>query len=210
MAKVSKAVKKYVKHALDANEEDKVYDTNQLNPSGVAGEVNNSVGSFANLTGMAQGTTNLTRIGNKVNPKSLKVWVQGTIGTTAVTSNTTVRTIIFMDHDIEAVQPVLAGVLNNTGGNASNAVIWPYNDDNVPKRFTIMLDKTHRLAIGGNERFSFSHTFGKKQLRQITFATNGGIIGKGTVRSLILSQIADNSADTPEVGICSKLYYEDA
>lgn len=208
--RVSKAVKNYVKAKLDADVEDKYFVTNQLNVAGVAGPVDNSAGSFQNLTGMVQGTTNITRLGNKINPKSLDVWVQARHTQIGVAGDTLVRVIIFMDHDLEAVQPTSAGVLNDTSIATNNFVIAPYIENNVPQRFTIMLDRLLKLELNGSPLAFLHHRFNKSDLRQITFGTNGAIIGKGTVRSLLLSQQADNDADIPEVGITSRLVYEDA
>lgn len=208
--KVSNAVKSYVKAKLDADVEDKYYVTNQLNVAGAGGPVDNSAGSFQNLTGMAQGLTNITRLGNKINPKSLDVWVQARHTQIGVAGDTLVRVLIFMDHDIEAVQPTSELVLNSTSQGTTNFVISPYIENNVPSRFTIMLDRLLKLELNGSPMAHLHHHFSKSDLRQITFNTNAGIIGKGTVRSLLLSQHADNDADIPEVGIQSRLVYEDA
>lgn len=208
--RVSKAVKKYVKAKLDADVEDKYFVTNQLNVAGAGGPVDNHLGSFQNLTGMVQGLTNITRLGNRITPKSLDIWVQARHTQIGVAGDTLVRVLIFMDHDIEAVQPTALEVLNSTSDATTNFVISPYIENNVPRRFTIMLDRLLKLELNGSPLAHLHHRFNKSDLRQITFNTNASIIGRGTVRSLLLSQHPDNDADIPEVGIQSRLVYEDA
>lgn len=207
--KVSDDVKTYVKKAITEAPEKKKYVTYQDNP--FAGVVNYDVGSFQSLTGMVQGTTDRTRIGDVIKPISmeLRYFAQANQDATGA-SATSVRYIVFIDKDHLAAAAVIADVLELQPGTSDFCA--PYNIQNVPARFTILYDKMVDLPAPAYGAVSYGNTqttraFIKGLPGKIFF--NGGGLGKNEMQSLITSNRSNALALEPRVVMTSSLIYTD-
>lgn len=206
--RVSKEVKKYVKNVMDADVEDKVYTTNQLNAA--AGPVDYNLGTLQNLSGMAQGLTNITRIGNKIRPKSLELWGSAYAATAALASNSLVRFIIFQRNDMDPTAPTSADLLVAASLSTGNAPLSAYDAGTVPRKYKILFSTILNVSGLGEGVASFHKKITGKKLSMITFATNAATNGKGSIWSLIMSNQIAAAATCPAAGIVSRLVYEDA
>lgn len=172
------------------------------------GAVNSGTGSFAVLSIMAQGTTNVTRVGDSIMPKALRVSYYMTPASTVGGSDTNGRVIIFADKDHNGLNPVLADILSIT--TASNSCNAGYNPDNVPTRFTILSDHSFPLMNYASVAGVGNPSIFTRHIKRLPGKVNyvGATAGKNTIFALaVSSQAAGNS---PKYGFASQLLYKDA
>lgn len=207
---VSKAVKKYVNAKLDDLVEDKHHVSNQRNPSGATGNVNNSVGSFQACTDVPQGDGVGERIGIKIKPKKLTISWNGACGT----ADATVRFIVFKDTAMDATQPTID--LLFTGGALSNdnAPTAPYNPVRVGpgQRFQILADKLIALSLTGPSNKSGKIVLNRSKLPgHIEFRGDAGnTLARNQIYTLAVGDATAGGADTPYFAFTTDLMYEDA
>lgn len=97
-----------------------------------------STGTVFALNGVAQGLTDITRIGNKIRGKD--VLCRGVFAINASATNTLIRAILFCDKQYNGADPAVSDVL----GSAS--VLAPLNRDNT-ERFVILKDQLISLVV---------------------------------------------------------------
>lgn len=209
MSKVSKAVKKYVQNALKESPEHKVYDTAQVNPA--AGNVNYDVGSFQVLTNMAQGTSQITRLGDQIRPVSLRVRGYAIGANNATGVPTSIRVIVFQDTDQDATSAVIGDILDMNG--VTSDFIAPYAPQTKGERIKVLHDKIYDIPLAGYAAGSIT---GIKHFdfwvhglpAKITY--NGAAAGKNTIETLITSNQSNASGFEPIVYMTSQFVFTDA
>lgn len=97
-----------------------------------------SSGTVFALNGVAQGLTDITRIGNKIRGKDVLVRQSFTINSSA--TNTLIRAILFCDKQYNGADPAVTDVLS------SASVLAPLNRDNT-ERFVILKDDLLTLTV---------------------------------------------------------------
>lgn len=95
------------------------------------------------LSGIAQGLTDVTRIGNKLRVKDIYARLSTTIN--ALSGATFVRVILFSDKECASATPAVTDVLQ------SASHLSPINRDNSD-RFVIIKDTTVSMAVGTESR----------------------------------------------------------
>lgn len=102
-------------------------------------------GEFTLLNGVAQGVTDITRIGNEIQMTSVQF--RGVVTNSfADLSSKIFRMLIFIDRQANAGTPTVATLLDLTVfSTAGDQVYAPYNHD-YQKRYKILYDRTHTLT----------------------------------------------------------------
>lgn len=207
---VSKAVKKYVNRKLDDMVEDKHYVSNQRNPSGAGGNVNNSVGSFQAMNDIAQGDGVQERLGIKIKPKKLVInW-----NAQCVTGDNTIRFVVLCDTAMDATQPTLTEVFTGGALSNDNAPTAPFNPVRVGQgqRLRVLADKLIALSIAGPGNKSGKIVINKSKLpSHIEYRGDGtNTLSKNNLYTVAVGDPNAGSADTPYFAFTSDLTYEDA
>lgn len=137
--RMAKAVIKLVDRKIHANEENKYFDLSQVIAAGTV--ATNNAGSIVLLSGIQQGQTFATRIGEIVSPQSIEFRFDTTAFQTQSLISSNLRVIIFQDRQIRtSTLPTVADVLETVVFNS------PLNHINVnSKRFNILMDKVMTL-----------------------------------------------------------------
>lgn len=157
-----------------------------------------TTGSVTALNAMAQGTSQSTRIGNKITMKSLYVrWALGQ-GTTTATPPI-VRVTILYDKQPNATLATLAEIYQVTG---SSLTLSPMNMANRD-RFIVLMDETYSPAYPYNdtavtEFADFHKKYLKLNLDTIYNNTNGGTIADINTGALLVATSANVVSGTAE------------
>lgn len=216
-AKVAKATKKYVKRVLDTAREDKFFDLNQAIAGGTVATDNS--GSIVLMSGVQQGTTFATRVGEVIIGKSLEFRFDTTSIVNGInTANTFVnlRVVIFQDHQIRSsTLPAIADVLETVKYNS------PINHVGLnAKRFHILLDKIFELdpngwSVTATQSFAVATSQSSQQMHKklkpspkMTYTNASTGTDLNQIYILYLSDAV--TAQAPIVNCYSRLIFEDA
>jgi len=191
--KVSKVVKQYVKRTLAARTEDKFVDTlwSALTPS-------YSYAALSAVTMPAQGTTNETRIGDRIRPTKLQIR-----GSYYGANSHLLRLIFFRWHP--NTTPTGANVLDNTYVSSFRAPFAPYEDSTKPM-YTILKDKTMALSATGNNVHPFKFTISRKKLANMDFTAGSSTVGTNLIFCLM---VQDGFATLNTIDMVGRLWFED-
>lgn len=209
--KASNAVKKYVKKVLDAKVEDKFLDLVQNVAAATA--ATDTTGSVVLLSGMSQGTSYSTRLGESVNTKLLEVRYDTQHGGGgAGLLPTYFRVIVFRDMQIRSsTLPSVTDVLETAAYNS------PLNHIAInASRFRILHDRLHQLdpiLSGANSANSCQQVIRKIKLYGKIIYTNSSTgTQKGNVYVLYISSgtVAGTPTNSPPINMYSRLIFEDA
>lgn len=124
------------------------------------------------LTGMAQGTTDTTRIGNSVTPYNLFIRLTPYYDQAATYNNASMRIIIFRDNNDE-----LNNVFDASQLSELLTVPTSYQSPlvfNTRGRFKILYDTTVSLSINGPSSLSIKKFIKFKRPKPITYTLAGG------------------------------------
>lgn len=159
----------------------------------------NNAGTFILLNGMAQGTSQSTRIGNKFTMVSIQARFAVYNGTTQ-TGSIPVRVMVFYDTQANAAAPTVGDLLSDT--TAARYVTSPMNLANRD-RFRIIYQRTWipGMALSGiaEEAIGFhdySDMYKKIRLDTVCNNTSGGTVADIQSGSLYCLVIADSPAGT--------------
>ncbi|AUM61747.1 capsid [uncultured virus] len=141
------------------------------------------------LNGLAEGDSATTRDGRQVLFKSLQLYERGTLHASA--TNTTIRSIIFLDKQPNETAPTAAALLATAVAGGVDAF---RNLDNR-KRFVILHDSRMVLSTDFPERVH--EHYKKMSLVSQYDSGNAGTIADITSNSLYLLQISDEATNTP-------------
>lgn len=213
----AKAVGKIVDKKIHANEEDKYFDLSQVIASGTA--VTNNAGSIVLLSGVLQGVTFATRVGEMINPRKLELRIDATSfpsTANAAVFDTNFRIIVFQDRQIRtSTLPTVADVLETVAYNS------PFNHVGInSKRFHILMDRWISLdpnfydAVANTGIALFDTQTSQKlhkviKLKSKIAYTNAST---GTERNNIyILYLSDQATGTaPSINVYSRLIFEDA
>lgn len=215
---MAKAVGKLVDKKIHNNEEDKYLDLNQAIASFTS--ATNSTGSVVLLSGMAQGLTFATRVGEMINPRKLEFRLDCTSaqilgGSIGVMFSTNLRVIVFQDRQIRtSTLPTVADVLETVSYNS------PLNHVGInSRRFHILYD--HIFELDPNyivtTATQSANTFTTQSSQRVTkkIKLSGKIAytnaSTGTERNNIyVLYLSDQSGNSPSLNMYSRLIFEDA
>ncbi len=160
-----------------------------------------TTGTFATLSGIAQGDTSLTREGLQVRPRHLEWKIQATVHASA--SQSIWRCIIFVDRENQGVAPTAAQLLE-----ADTIIAFPEHD--TRPRFKILRDLIGTLFNDGGREIIFRKgiiRFGKRFKIWFSGTTGAeGSLGKNTLWAYFVSSEATNA---PTVALQSRLRFVD-
>jgi len=148
-----------------------------------------TTGTLTLLNGLAEGDSATTRDGRQVLFKSIQLFLRGTMNGSA--TNTTIRSIIFMDKQPNETAPTMASLLATTVAGGVDA----YRNLDNRKRFVILHDSRMILTTDFSERV---HEHYKKMSLVTQYDSgNAGTIADITSNSLYLLQVCDEATNTP-------------
>lgn len=200
---LNRTQKRQVRSIVNSNLEKKYFDTL------LSGTVSTTA-QISKLTTIPTGTTDSTRVGDKVKMLSLNLrFLFGAADATNVC-----RFIIFQWHLNDGTAPVVTDILNNTG--VTDVFMAYYNHDQG-KNFTVLCDKmiiSCLNASNANVWFKWRHSFNRKRKLSDKFVKNtikfiaAANTGMDHIYMLIVS---DSSALThPGYNLDSRVTYTDA
>lgn len=192
-ATVSPAVKRYVKKALDSDNEFKLIDTY----AGAQYTYNTGLGNFFLLNGVSQGDGQSSRDGRIITNRSVQLKLLfRAAGLANIRSN--VRWILFIDLEPHGVPPVATDLLD-TATTSPGLLLASRNLDNR-NRFIILKDKTFNLDQfdnAGHVKDTFSGLKYRKLRLKTTFdASNNGDISDIVKGALYVWVFSDNNTGT--------------
>lgn len=155
-------------------------------------DINNAVGTgtdhlLLDLTNVSQGSTDTTRIGDKLNLSSIEYVFSMT--PTAAT-NYIVRVLFFQYKPNDAaVLTSVAGILD--AGPSGNFDPWSPYDHDFKSDYTIISDRTYTSNQNGQQLVNQQKRFLslKKQKHEITFNA-GGTVGGNHIYMYVISNVA--------------------
>lgn len=167
------------------------------------------VGQVIALNAMAQGTSQSTRVGNKISMTSIQMRLASANGATTTTPPI-IRYMIIYDKQTNAAAPTIADILQAVG------VLAPMNMGNRD-RFVILMedtwrpDNTYSDAAAVAEFTEYKQRYKRLHLDTIYNNTNGGTvadINSGGLFFIALSNIANGTAE-PTMSLYARLRYTD-
>lgn len=172
-------------------------------------------GYIFHLSGISQGTTHFTRIGEFIQPTSLEI--RGVChGTTGANANWSVlRLMVFQWHnDIVSDAPVPQDLFDQIGG-----VLAPHSTlrkGPIRNAYTILKDVTYDLNYedsttggdgGGGQPFARSFKFTVRPRRKVDWSTTSTISGNNHIYIAAVSN--DGAIPQPNLKFVAKLMYTD-
>lgn len=148
-----------------------------------------TTGTLTLLNGLAEGDSATTRDGRQVLFKSIQMYVRGTLNGSA--TNTTIRSIIFLDRQPNEAAPTMAALLATTVAGGVDAF---RNLDNR-KRFVILHDS--RMVVSTDFPEKVHEHYKKMKLVTQYDSGNAGTIADITSNSLYMLQVSDEATNTP-------------
>nr|UOF80765.1 capsid protein [Cressdnaviricota sp.] len=161
-----------------------------LNPS--------NTGGLTYLSGVAQGTTNITRVGNSLLAKSVLINIQCVINASA--TNTVVRLVLFVDHDNQGADPAVTTVLQSADSRA-------FINRLQGKRFSVLKDWQYVLNTSTNAQVNDKVYL--KLHHHIKYGGTDATVASALQGNVFLLSISDQAVNTPTVIVNSRLRYID-
>lgn len=158
-----------------------------------------SAGSVILLSGVAQGTTDITRIGNSLIFQDLVFNYDIEASNLVFTTN--VRVMLIIDKELDGALPTAANILQAVN------VRSPMNMD-FSKRFVVLKSKNHAFSLNG------SSTVAKKIYVKLPFhgyydgAT--AAVGDCKENQILLLLVSDQPTNTPSISYYSRIKFTDS
>lgn len=214
--KVSKPVKEYVKKAILREQEIKyIY---KFNTGGTAGPLRPDTAPLdatriGVLNEMQQGTSGLTRIGDRIRVRRIQIWFK----MDAVMDAANIRMMLIRDRKPNGALPTSALIFENSTLADVNPVYAMYNEDQIPSRFTILKDKVYTVNVYGGatdriEKKIYHWDIRLKHPKPTIYSGNAGTIADILENSYLLAWMSDWPAaagSRPNLFINYKMHYED-
>lgn len=197
-----KSVVQIVRKELNKNIETKYYDRASTSASGDT--VDYSGSAFYVLTTPSQGTTDLTRVGDKVRIRGLHCRMNLFCGD----STNTMRVILYQYKQASnLIANSVTYLLNGTYVGTAQAPNSPYVHD-YQKLFNVLYDKTFALDLVSKPEMSLVFKCPIKYARkEIAFSAGS----TDAINHIYLLVISDSGAAThPSVQFVTRFYYDDA
>lgn len=188
---------KYLKKAVKQNKPDVKYISWNSGYSTIS-----SVGSMQNLTGIAQGLTATTRVGDVVQPKRISLTLVAELSTQTSTVAQPVRFILFRDNQ---QQPDTAPTMNDLLQTPSEGIL---SFINVPQqqRFTVLYDKLVPLQSQNLGQWFHKISIDLSKHKMIFNGPNNTDIQKNGIYLLI---VGDQLITLPYFKYLGKMTYTD-
>lgn len=195
--KQATAVTKIVKKVETKSSEKKFYDTDRLGSISTAGQV------FSCLNGLAQGVTNVNRIGDKIQLTSFQV--RGIV--TAGDSYNFMRFILFQwASDANTASPIVTDVLDGAAISSGSGITAPYNME-TSGTYKVIKDKVYYVDQDNNQAKFFKFKTRKISQKMLKFSPSGNRPFKGEMFVIVIS---DSSAAThPSIEFITRTYFID-
>lgn len=206
--KASKAVKKYVKKAINANIETKNVSLSVNVAAGGAGTSYN--GSLWSLTQIAQGDNINDRTGNVVKLRRVRITVSSTI--TAATIQTQLRLLVVrILQQPTNTAPLITNILATTGTDMATTSQYA-SGPTSNNYFQVLKDKVFNLTNQGSPIVSQTWNLTKSIQKAAVHFTgaNSADYGKGHVFLVLISNMASGAGASPYTNIASQTWYKDA
>lgn len=192
------ATKKFVKQQIH-----KQIETKYFSVPFATGQVT-VTGTFGSLHNIPQGTTDVTRVGDKLNLRSIYLSYDAIAGI----QSCNLRVLVVQWKPIDSFYPITgpSDFFYNT--NASAVTISPYVHD-YQTSYTVIYDRTHKLIINTesdsvivkNKRLKIK--WAKKQLNYLSATTDGAY-------KFYIMFVSNTTTDNPSVTWSARTYYDDA
>lgn len=156
-------------------------------------------GSGQISAGLAQGLTDESRVGNKV--QALSFDMRGTIQAVGVSSSL-VRVIFIKDKLAKVTLPI--HVLRYTGAN--QVINSPYSDD-FKQNFTVLSDRTYRVCPGQSNDLLAFHI--KKRLDLPLLWDDAGAATKNPIKVFYYSNQPSGGSNLPIMSMSGDLKFTD-
>lgn len=159
-----------------------------------------NTGTVTYLSGIAQGVTDITRVGNKILIKDILVRLQLEINSTP--ANATTRIIFFASRQVNGVLPTIAEVLQ------SASQLSPLNRDNT-KQYVILKD--YLLSnITNTETDKLVKKFYKIVNWHAFYDGTSAVIGDAEENHLFFLAISDVATNGPELVVDARIKFYDS
>lgn len=154
------------------------------------------VGYFYDLSDIAQGTTDSTRVGDSISPVSLQIKYD--LGAVDAQNRVRVMLVRWLDTSPITINDILLA------GSSTYRVYSSYTKDNRQK-FNVLYDKTHMLQRDTSEEYQYK-SWSKKMAGKIRY-TAGTSLGADHIYLFLLSD--SGAISHPVVNFYSRLNYID-
>lgn len=191
-----KAIRKVVRKELDKAIEDKMLFSNDPNNS-----VSNVITVFTPTSGIPQGTTAITRIGDAISLKSFELRLN--LQQSGVATRTSVRLLVFWGKAPEVTYT--NALLFFYNGTVGYEIVSPINIPESHGRFQIIYDKVFTLTAAGNTCINWKKKF-KLGGRKCWWDRSGNT----ATNQLYYILVSDETVNTPVVDCAHLLKFEDA
>lgn len=207
VSKVSRSVRKYVKKQISKESETKYFDQG-MSSFGTNGTIDYN-GQCFDLTWPAQNTTDITRIGDKITLRGLKLRISFEFPTGYAYVSGIIRIIIFQWHtDNILVAPIPSYILNVVG--TQNSVLSPYAHDRQSLR-TVLYDKTIKMTYSSDKVAVIVKKINIKWAKKTIKFVGAAVTGADHIYMLLASDTLDaTTAQNVTAYGYSRLWYDDA
>lgn len=168
---------------------EKVVNTRELKWQDVGGTNNNTTwnGSLGNLFAPGPGTSDITRVGDKVAIERIEFRANG--GMNAAGANANQLRILIIRDKTGSLGTTVSNVLYSGTLGTANAAQCPFNEDQR-QNFEVLFDKT--VILDGVSNFQFQTKYLKhwKKPKPVYFNNNTTTINKGQIKVLFISDTA--------------------
>jgi len=180
-------------------------ETKIFQPSNISSSTGNTW-SFNALSAVANGNTNITRVGDEIYPKYLKVRGTFLLDPDNATGYDTVRIIVVRDKEARGAVPTGTELgLSSDGYGITDIAV----DDNnfKSKRFEILYDKVIQVTLANHGNFRF-FKINKKLKGKMYFGTEGGdYLANALFLGIWTAHNTANQMST--ITATSRLYFKD-
>lgn len=200
--KVAKSVKKYVNKKIHQDDETKFFDRTTVAGVGLYDTFSSS-GNQYELSNPAQGTTDSTRVGDKLRLRGLRLRFTLVPGDTTQTC----RIIVYQYKGNSSLHtPAISEVLQSAYIGVDSPLA-PFTHD-YRNQFIILMDKTITLDSVSHPVKSYKKKVPLKYAKKQIAFTAGSTDGSNKVYMIAISD--STAAPHPQINFICRLFYDDA
>lgn len=182
--------------AVQRNAELKYFDVNATTTSSTSGVV-------ISLSNVPQGATDITRVGDELKIRSLRVAYTVSQDTSITNFNVYTRCRVVLFQWKLDTSPIALDVMQSTGANVSCET--PYDHD-ARRNYNILYDKVHVFALGASPH-QHSEPVCYPTQTKMRFEAGASTLANGALYMLFFS---DTTTTLPTMAYYSRLLYTDA
>ncbi len=172
------------------------------------------VATYALLNAIDQGTGGTQRTGRQVMLSHIEMRATYVTDPSNLTGDS-VRHIVFMDRETRGGTPSTGDLLSSVASGYA-AVVSPYDFDNVPSRFTILLDETISLNPVASPTTTTTTAFRydlvrriKLNKRQHFYNTTGGAVADIDSGSIFIFVVGQNTTHETTINATFRVVFRD-